>query len=196
MYGNTINNLNSLEKEKSLEDQNIRESAYLEITKETISIGQKVYQVSNVTGFGVSRMKKVRVPWTLTIMLLLIGIICFSIQGGTGNSALGSIGFLFTITSIAAIAYNFIPSNKFGLAMYLNSGKTELVISEDVAFLKRVVKELKGFIESPDKSQVINVKVGQDVKGDLVIGNKSTTVNDMPMNFSGNSQDYQKDNLF
>lgn len=154
--------------EKTSQNQNIKNydltvesSKYIEVTKRTVKFGRKVYQFSNITGFGLAEIKR---DFTLPIIFLSILVIIGLSQLYLGIFSLdglsGSIGVIMTISGIffLVILLNF-PKD-YGLELELNSGKSRIFITEDLEGVKKIVSELYEFMES-ESDEILTVNIDQ-----------------------------------
>lgn len=151
-------------------NQTIKEEEFLEITANSVRLQNEVYQLRNVTGFGVDEIKTKGIPLILPIMLLIISFISLSAIGDL--SVFGVSIILVTLPLSVLLFYlRFGRPKLYGLFIYLNSGRETVLLTEDIYFLRTVIRTLKEFIENPNPEQIINVKIGRDMKGNITFGN-------------------------
>lgn len=84
------------------------------------------------------------------------------------------LGILMTFFAIGAFFYNlfisFLAPPLYGLALHLNSGSERVFMCEDTNYLRNAIRTLKEFMENPEKYNYVNIEVGQDVTGNITIG--------------------------
>lgn len=148
----------------SNDKQTIEEKGFLEITKNTVKLENDVYQFRNVTGFGVGNVKTKRIPFNLIFILFIVALVAGALPGFGGWS------IMFWLLAIGAIVYNFTRPKVYGLSLYLNSGNEIVFATEDMDFLKRAVRVLKDFMENPIEGKYVNIDVGRDHKGNIIVG--------------------------
>jgi hypothetical protein len=144
--------------------QTIEEKGFLEITVNTVRLEDDVYQFRNVTGFGVGNVKTKGFPLSLMIALAVLGLIGGIIPG------LSSFSWLFWLLLIGAVMYNASRPKLYGLSLYLNFGNETIFVTQNMEFLKHVVRTLKEFMENPKPGKVINITIGRDMKGNITFG--------------------------
>jgi hypothetical protein len=154
-------------------NQTIRDEGFLEITANSVRLQDEVYQLRNVTGFGLGQIKTKGIPLIYPAALLVIGIISFIIYDSTYDGIYIMVGFLALIIAACIIISNVARPKVHGLFIYLNSGRETVLLTTDKPFLIEVVRTLKGFIENPNPEQVISVKIGRDMQGNITFGNVS-----------------------
>ncbi len=92
------------------------DSAVIEITRRTISFGNSVYQLSNVTGFTVGRVPKPPFPLFPIFGLLIIGVPIAAIGVGI---------FFIALVPVIILWYLFQPK-RYGFILYFNSGAEKI----------------------------------------------------------------------
>lgn len=146
------------------DSQTIEEKGFLEITANSVRLENDVYQFRNVTGFGVGDVKTKGIPFSSIAVLFLLALLSGIISGLSGWS------WLLWLLLIGAIVYNVSRPKLYGLSLYLNSGQETIFVTQDVDFLRQVVRTLKEFIENPKPGKVINISIGRDMKGNITFG--------------------------
>jgi Family of unknown function (DUF6232) len=137
----------------------IEPSGYIEITKKTVRFGRNVYQFSNITGFGLVKIKNnYGVPIFFLILLLLSGgwLMADGFRNYRWERVLWGGASIF-IGIYAIIMILRIPT-PYGFELELNSGKTRIITTRDIEGVKNIVSTLYEFMESEvEKSLVVNI---------------------------------------
>lgn len=140
------------------------DSAVIEITRRTISFGNSVYQLSNVTGFTVGRVPKLPFPLFPIFGLLIIGLPSITMV----------VGILFIALVPIIIIWYFLQPKRYGFILYLNSGAEKIFVSTAKGFLMDIVGCLHDFMESPQGS---NRKVSIDMDNHTINDDSGVAMN-------------------
>lgn len=137
------NPLNLLNKEDNQEVYYNPPNIY--ITRNTIKFGDNVYQFKNVTGFGISELKKNDLYLKIAIILLLswLSIVFFpEIPGG--------FKFIHLVLTVVAFYIYGKQATYYALALYLPSGDNKMFVSSDVTGLRKMIDTLYEYMENPN----------------------------------------------
>jgi hypothetical protein len=162
-------------------DRKIDKSQRVLITKHTLRLDNNVFQMSNITGFGVGTIPKPKFSWGLflilglaglAVILLLAPIIFYSTY--QANEVLMKI-WIFCWSIIAICNYFMIPV-RHGLSIQLNSGREIFLETQKKAFLSEIVTRLYEFMDTQrEDSMTINmhnhsINVAGNFQGNLAQG--------------------------
>jgi Family of unknown function (DUF6232) len=161
--------------------QTVKTRGFIEITSHTVRLENDVYQLRNVTGFGVSDVKTKGIPFSFIFALLIFALLSFSFIPKSTSvsdpiSGLATVSLVLWMLLIGAVAINVSLPKLYGLSLYLNSGNEIIFITKDMEFLKRVVRILKEFMENPPDGEILSITIGGNVGGNVTLGNVNTKI--------------------
>jgi hypothetical protein len=151
----------------------IEGTGIIEVSRKAVRIGDDVYQLINVTGFGGTEVdagnQTLKVPKNILFIVALFGVGLFYIrQQILGIICIGAAIFLWWLASQAR-------PKKFGFGLYLNSGEVRVITTLNREFVESAVKLLYNAIENnfPEGKYVLNISGGTIQVGE---GNKQKIV--------------------
>lgn len=134
-------------------DVTIEPPSFIEITKNTVRFGSKVYQFRNVTGFGLAEVKnKNFFPSGLIFIGFIFGLSLITFTDSK------FFGLLIVAAAVGGIIANNSQPKLYGFQLELNSGTNKVFITSDLDGVRRVVSVLYDFMENGvEGSYVINI---------------------------------------
>jgi hypothetical protein len=147
-------------------DRKIDKSQRILITKYTLRLDDDVYQMSNITGFGVGQIPKSNFPWKQFLISGVIGLA--TIMVGIGLIALAYAAFL--------VYRHFNNTSNYGLSIQLNSGKEVFLTTPNKAFLGEIVTSLYEFMDTQREGSMTidmrnySINVDGNFQGNLAQG--------------------------
>ena len=113
-------------------DEIIKGSNTINITQKTVRFGSDVYQFKNITGFGMTVIKKPPIPLEVVIGTAIVGffLLINGMNFGSSSSALWGLGLI--VFALMMIGFNQSPNKIYGLKLYLPSGENKVFLSNDV----------------------------------------------------------------
>jgi hypothetical protein len=169
-FGNAV--LGSKDESRIFEQSN-----QIKITKNTVSYGGSVYQVKNITGFQAGLVPKDPLP--IKTLLILAGFSMIAFIASALNALIAVIGIAFLIFGAFIVMNHYEEPAKYGLILFLNSGKERIFISQDRMFLTNIVSEIYRFMENPSEGYLYidmsnkSINVGGNFQGSANTGNNS-----------------------
>jgi len=155
----------------SSDSQTVLTRGFIEVTAYTVRLGSDVYQFRNVTGFGIGNVKLKTIPFWLIINLSIALFIASLFTTSVFGEGWEGFCILLSILVLAGgIIFNLARPKLYGLSLYLNSGKEIIIVIQNTEFLKRVLRDLKEFMENPQKEKMINITVGGSLGGNITFG--------------------------
>ena len=171
----------------------------LEIKKQTITLGNSIYQISNITEIG--KYKKVSTVAPILMIACVLGVVfgIVALTQGRGDDQL--IGLILAVVSFI-LFFIFRHFNKplFILRMVTSSGSSNLLASKDESFIDELVSIFSDAIDkrirsatyniNAEKAKIVNksVHVEEAVMGDKYSDiHNSTIINRSTLNNALNS---------
>jgi hypothetical protein len=168
-------------------NRKIDRSQQILITKHTLRLDDDVYQVSNISGFGVAQLPRPAFAWKLFLALCTVGLILVvmglssnpmmpSAQSAGQNTLMILIGLGFWIIASILTFDSLDGTKKYGLSIQLNSGREIFLTTPNKAFLSEIVTNLYEFMDmQKEGSMTINmhsysINVAGDFQGNLAQG--------------------------
>lgn len=138
---------------------------FIEFSKRTVRWGDSIYQLKNITGFGVGEIPKQKLQILLVLGLVVGGIFLLAI--GVGIVLLGIAAWI--------LISHFSQTQKYGFILELNSGGTTSFVSSDRRFLGDIASAFFKLMEGDIDGLTVNwndksVKVYGEVKGAISTG--------------------------
>ena len=144
------------------QDITLENNKVITVTKRTVRFSKNVYQTHNISGFGEGEVEIGTIPWVITIVISILGLILNSFNLG--------VGWILILAGIAGCVWNFVKPKHYGLLLTLNSGDKKLFITTDKTGLKQVISVIYEFIETEkDATYQISIENSQ-VKGNFIQG--------------------------
>jgi hypothetical protein len=166
-------------------DRKIDKSQRILITKYTLRLDDDVYQMSNITGFGVGKIPKPKFSWGLFLILGFAGLaVILQLAPMIFYSTYQINEVLMKIWifcwSIIAICNYFMAPIRYGLSIQLNSGREVFVVTSNKSFLSEIVLKLYELMDGlRDCSMAIDMRnysiyVSGNFQGNLAQGDSTT----------------------
>jgi Family of unknown function (DUF6232) len=146
---------------------------FIEFSARTVRWGDSIYQLRNITGFGVGEIPKQKLQILLVLGLIIGGILLLAI--GVGIVLLGIAAWM--------LISHFSQTQKYGFILELNSGGTTSFVSSDRKFLGAISSAFYKLMEGDIDGLTVNwtdrsVTVHGEVRGAISTGDNAKIQHD------------------
>ncbi|MDE5101914.1 MAG: DUF6232 family protein [Trichodesmium sp. St19_bin2] len=145
----------------------------LNVTNNTITLDNKVYQVRNITSVGKYRIKP---TYFFKLSFIFVGVILiaviFSLVGLEWMKSEPDKFFTFSLIIVTAsgIIERFIKAKRYGITIETSAGSTKLLTSKNEGLIDEIINTIAKIMNNQDKSANYTFNVSD---GDIINQNGS-----------------------
>ncbi|MGL4503123.1 MAG: DUF6232 family protein [Planktothrix sp.] len=147
---------------KNSADEIIKGINTITITRKTVRFGSDVYQMKNITGFGMIVIKTLPIPWIIVIGFALISFIVFTVGSLVDYPQGFWLGAGLLLMTVFMIWVNQESNRTYGLKLYLPSSGNKIFLSNDGTGIQKIVSVLYEFMETENQdNSVVTIAIDQ-----------------------------------
>lgn len=136
----------------------------LNITNNTITLANKVYQVRNITSVGKYQFKK---NYFFKLKFIFPGIIIslIGIEWMKSNPDVKWFTFSVLFVTLLGIIERFVKPKKYGITIETNAGSSKLLTSNNESLINKIIQTITEIMNNQDKSANYTFNVSD---GDII----------------------------
>ncbi|GGA37618.1 DUF6232 family protein [Okeania sp. KiyG1] len=156
----------------SRSDLNKIKMSILNVTNNTITLNNEIYQVRNITAVGKYRIKP-NYFFKLNFIIICVILSLIGIELMKSNPDVKWFTFSVIFLAACGIIERFTKSKRYGIAIETNAGMSKLLISKDKSLINRILNTIAEIMNNQDKPANYTFKVSNE---DVVNQNSSFAI--------------------
>ncbi|NEN93093.1 DUF6232 family protein [Okeania sp. SIO2B3] len=122
----------------------------LNVTNNTITLDNKVYQVRNITSVGKYRIKP---NYFFKLKFIIVGVVLslLGIEWMKNNPDVSLFTWSVIILTALGIIERFTKAKRYGITIETSAGSTRLLTSKDESLINRIINTITEIMNNQDK---------------------------------------------